>query len=336
MKYLEKISLKNYSTMRLGGNARYLCEVHSEDDLLQALDFAQKKSLMIKVIGEGSNIIWSEHGYDGLVIVNKILKFDINGTEVTIGAGVEWDSAVAQTVDEGLSGIELLSLIPGTTGATPVQNVGAYGREISDVLVSLRAFDAKIGDFVEISNAECAFGYRSSRFNQADAGRFIITSITLGLSEKNPSPPFYESLQRFFDVNKVPEYTPKVVRDAVVAVRTAKLPDPDVIANNGSFFSNPVVDFEKFELLKIKFPEIVGWTAKDGIKISAAWIIEKAGLKDFHDPDTGMATWAAQPLVLINESAKTTDDLIKFRNKIIETIQEKFEITLKQEPELVN
>ena len=336
MKFLENISLKNHSTMRLGGNARFLCEIESEEDLLDALKFCQENSLNFKVIGEGSNLIWPDRGYDGLVIVNKIEHFEINGTEVTIGSGVEWDSAVKQTIDLGLSGIEFLSLIPGTCGATPVQNVGAYGKEIKDVLVSLRAYDTNISNFVELSNADCIFGYRSSRFNKADAGRYIITSITLELSKENPTPPFYESLQRYLEVHNVPIYTPQVVRDAVIAVRTAKLPDPDFVANNGSFFSNPIIDSSKFDILKIKYPEIVGWPMSDGVKLSSAWMIENAGFKDHHDKETGMATWSKQPLVLINESAKATDDLIKFRNRIVEAVSEKFGVLLEQEPELVN
>lgn len=321
--------------MRLGGNARYLCEVYTEDELLKALDFAYKSTLKFKVIGEGSNLIWPEHGFEGLIIVNKIELFDINDADVTIGAGMDWDKAVEKTVGHGLSGIEFLSLIPGTSGATPVQNVGAYGKEIKDVLVSLRAYDTNISNFIELTNAECSFGYRSSRFNKQDSGRFIITSITLKLSKENPGPPFYESLQKFFDINNVSEYTPEVIRNAVIAVRTAKLPDPDHVANNGSFFSNPIVNSEKFENLKLKFPKIVGWPVDNGIKISSAWMIEHAGFKDYHDEHTGMATWATQSLVLINESANSTDDLIKFRDKIINAVNEKFEIKLEQEPELV-
>lgn len=336
MNFLENISLKKYSTMRLGGTARYLCEVHSEDDLLEALKFAQQNSLLFKAIGEGSNLIWSEKGFDGLVIVIQILGFNIDGAKVTIGAGEDWDSVVQQTVDRELSGIEFLSLIPGTTGATPVQNVGAYGQEIKDVLISLRAYDTSINAFIDLTNTECDFGYRTSRFNREDAGRFIITFISINLSQNRPSPPFYESLQRYFDTNSVSEYTPKIVREAVITVRTAKLPDPDYIANNGSFFSNPVIDSQKFDYLKLKFSEIIGWPVNGGVKISAAWMIDMAGFKDFHDEETGMATWAAQSLVLINESAKTTDDLIKFRDKITKAVMIKFEIMLDQEPELVN
>lgn len=332
----ENVSLKSYSTMRLGGNARYLCEVKSEQDLINVLDFAKLNSLKFKVIGEGSNLIWPDHGFDGLVIVNKVEHFEVNDSLVTIGAGEDWDRAVERTAEAGLSGIEFLSLIPGTSGATPVQNVGAYGREISDVLVKLKAYDVEFGSFVELSNLECQFGYRSSRFNKQDSGRYIIVSITLQLIKENPTPPFYESLQRYFEEKNIFDYTPKVVREAVIAVRTAKLPDPDYIANNGSFFSNPIVESEIFNSLKLKYAEIVGWAVKDGVKISSAWLIEKAGFKDFHDPDTGMATWAKQPLVLVNENAKTTDDLIKFRDKIISAVNEMFEIKLEQEPELVS
>jgi len=331
----ENVSLKNYSTMRLGGNARYLCEIHTENDLLQALEFATNNNLKFKVIGSGSNLIWPDNGFDGLVIVNKIENFKIDGTQVEIGAGEDWDSVVEKTVNNNLSGIEFLSLIPGSTGATPVQNVGAYGCEIKDVLVSLRAYDTEQNQIVEITNVECGFGYRSSRFNGVDSGRFIITSIKLQLSSDNPAPPFYDSLQKYFELNNISTYSPQAIREAVISVRTAKLPDPDYVANNGSFFSNPIIDSTDFENIKIVFPEIVGWPFEDGIKVSAAWLIENSGFKDFHDAETGLATWATQPLVIINEHANSTADLVKFRDKIIKAVYDKFRILLQQEPELV-
>ncbi len=322
--------------MRLGGNARFLCTITSDDELLEAIKFARGKQLRIKVIGSGSNLVWPDKGYDGLVIVNKIGGINISGETVMICAGVEWDKAVENTVDNGLSGIEFLSWIPGSSGATVVQNVGAYGKELSDVLVELQAYDLKTDQFVTIKNSECNFGYRKSRFNREDSNRFIITSITLKLSEKNASPPFYKSLQEYLDNNDIHEYTPVELRKAVIEVRKSKLPDPDHIANNGSFFANPIISNEEYTKLQSEHVEIPGWSFEGSIKISAAWLIDQAGFKDFHDPETGMATWAKQPLVLINERAKSTNDLEKFKKKIVDSVQEKFGLTLVQEPELVN
>ncbi len=341
MRILENVRLSKYSTMRLGGKARYLASISSKTELVEALDFAKQKELSTIMIGGGSNIIWRDEGYDGLVLVNTLSSFkvrDIDKTniELFIGAGEDWDEIVKKTVELGYSGIEQLSFIPGTVGATPVQNVGAYGCEIKDVLVSVEAFDSATDKYVVIPKNDCQFGYRTSRFKTSDKNRFFITGITLKLSKTNPKPPFYDSLQKYFEENNIKTYTPKSVREAVIAVRTSKLPDPDVVANNGSFFANPVIDRSKFATLEIKFPGIVCWEQKNNkVKLSAAWLIEQAGFKDYHDKATGMATWDKQPLVLINEHARSTQDVIDFRDKIIQTVRSKFGITLEQEPELI-
>ncbi len=337
MHILENVSLKLYSTMRLGGTTRYACEITSEDELLEALAFAHSNQLTYRVIGSGSNIVWSDEGYQGLLIINKIESFDVltDGLSVTIGAGTNWDAAVEKSVEIGLSGIEFLSLIPGTAGATPVQNVGAYGREIKDIFTSLRAYDTRKKDFVELHNEDCQFGYRTSRFKTHDAGRFIITSITLKLTGHPPEPPFYESLQKFLIEHGVVDFTSQSIRDAVLAIRRGRMPDPAKVANNGSFFANPIVSAIQFTELQSNFPTIVGWPVKDGVKLAAGWLVEHAGFSDYHDAETGMATWSAQNLVLINEHATTTAELLKFKQKIVSAVQEKFAVTLEQEPELL-
>lgn len=323
--------------MRLGGTARYACEITSEADLLEALTFVEVNKLPYRVIGSGSNIVWKDDGYAGLLIINKIESFEVlpDGMSVKIGAGTNWDAAVEKSVEIGLSGIEFLSLIPGTAGATPVQNVGAYGKEIKDVLTSLRAYDTHQKEFVELSCEDCQFHYRTSRFKTHDAGRFIITSITLLLTNRPPEPPFYESLQKFLIEHGVVDFTSQSIRDAVIAIRQSRMPDPTKVANNGSFFANPVVTARQFTQLQVAHPSIVGWPVNDGVKLAAGWLIEQAGFQDFHDTETGMATWATQNLVLVNEYAKTTADLLKFKQKIIAAVQEKFAVALEQEPELL-
>lgn len=323
--------------MQLGGMARYLTHINSEAELLEAVAWAEDKKLRLKVIGSGSNIVWSDDGFDGLVAVMAIKDFEFIGDgRVLVGAGHDWDDVVRRTVESGLSGIEDLSYIPGTAGATPVQNVGAYGQEISKVLVSLRAYDRNTKNFMEIENADCAFGFRTSRFKTTDKNRFIIVSITLQLSHKSPTPPFYESLQSYLDVHSIQKFTPQTIRDAVIAIRTDKLPDPHDYANDGSFFVNPIVESAQFKGLKIKFPDVKSWQLPDDrIKISAGWLIEQAGFHDYHDKETGIATWSKQALVLINENAKSTKDLLTFKQKIVDAIQSKFGITLEQEPELI-
>ncbi|HET8709343.1 MAG TPA: UDP-N-acetylmuramate dehydrogenase [Candidatus Saccharimonadales bacterium] len=342
MDFLPNVSLAEHSTMRLGGVAAYACDVHDRMELKEALAWAAERSLPVMMIGDGSNIVWRDEGFPGLVMVNKILRFEMFAEDdlnyyFNIGAGENWDSVVERTVQAGCNGIEALSLIPGTAGATPVQNVGAYGQEIADTLVTVEAYDTQIGDFINLPAMDCAFGYRTSRFKTTDRGRFFITGINLHLMKINPEPPFYGSVQQYFTERGITEVTPQVLRDAVVDIRSHKLPDPATVANNGSFFANPVISEGTLAQIVANYGDVPHWPAKDGsgIKIPAAWLIEHAGFKDFHDAATGMATWPTQPLVLVNEQATSTADLLAFKQHIESTVQEKFDITLQQEPELL-
>jgi len=341
MKIRENVSLRNYSTMRLGGAARYLADVKNHQDLQQAVNWAADNQLPIIMIGRGSNIIWRDEGFSGLVLVNKfkgreVLAEDNHSATLKIAAGENWDETVKWTVDKKLSGIEYMSLIPGTVGAAPVQNVGAYGGELAYTLLELEAFDAQFKTFVKLQNHECGFSYRSSRFKTTDRGRFFITSITLNLRKAPPAPPFYNSLQRYLDENGISKYSSKTIREAVIEIRRAKLPDPEKVSNNGSFFTNPIVEAAKFEELKRTYPEIKGWAVADGrVKIAAAWLVEQAGFKGVRDPETGMATWPKQALVLVNENARGASDLLAFRQKILDKVQQMFGIALEQEPEIL-
>lgn len=340
MKLQNNVPLSDHSAMRLGGNAAFFTESTSSEELIEAMKWAKQNSYPMVMIGCGTNIVWQDTGYQGLVIVNKIMGFELdeNVGDVTlkIGAGENWDSVVRRSVENGLSGIEALSAIPGTAGATPVQNVGAYGLEIADVLVELQAYDQETEQLLTLSNDECNFGYRTSRFNSDDKGRFFITSITLKLSKKNPQPPFYKSLQEYLEEHHITEFTPQTIRNAVIAIRSVKLPDTSTVATNGSFFANPIIDKGKFEQLQAQNPEIPNWPEAEKIKISAAWLMEQAGFpKGHHDTETGMSTWKYQALVLVNEHAKSTADLLKFKQKIVDAVKNKFDITLEQEPELI-
>ncbi len=191
------------------------------------------------------------------------------------------DRVVERTVVAGLTGIEALSLIPGTTGATPIQNVGAYGQEISQTLTTVQAFDSQAGDFVTLAGADCGFSYRNSRFKTGpDRRRFFITGITLHLVKGNPQPPFYGAVQAYFEANHITDYTPAALREAVIAIRNSKLPDPLVVHNTGSFFGNPIVSDEQFFDLHERFDTMPHWKAGEGrTKLSAAWLIEQAGFK---------------------------------------------------------
>lgn len=341
MDILQNVSLAGYSTMGLGGAAAYLTEVASRGEVAEALAWARERQLPVVMVGEGSNIIWSDAGYPGLVLVDKIRGYEVYEADetifyLTLGSGEPWDAVVERTVKAGFTGIEALSLIPGTAGATPVQNVGAYGQEISHTLVTIEAFDAQAGGFVTLAGSDCGFGYRTSRFKTTDHGRFFITSITLRLTKGQPLPPFYGPVQTYFDEHNISEPAPADLRQAVIAIRTSKLPDPAVVHNTGSFFANPIVDEAKFKGLRAQYSMVPHWLTKDNrVKLSAAWMIEQAGFKDYHDAKTGMATWPKQPLVLVNEHAKKTADLLAFKQKIIEAVQAKFDVVLEQEPEFI-
>jgi UDP-N-acetylmuramate dehydrogenase len=341
MKIKENVGLADYSTMRLGGIARFLAEASNTKDLQELYNWAQQNGAPIIMIGRGSNIIWRDEGFSGLVIVNKIMGREVvaedsHAATIKIWAGENWDKAVDWAVGKKLTGIEYMSLIPGTAGAAPVQNVGAYGGELSHTLLELEAFDSKFNAFVKLQNHECNFSYRSSRFKTTDRGRFYITSITLNLRKTNPVPPFYESLQRYLEERGISKYTPKTIREAVIDIRRSKLPDPEKVSNNGSFFTNPIVDIAQFSRLRDLYPDIKAWQIQDGrMKIAAGWLVEKAGFKGVRDEATGMATWPAQALVLVNERARSTGDLLAFRQKIIDRVHQIFGIALEQEPELL-
>lgn len=341
MKVDNNVSLSDHSTMGLGGRAAYLVEISSKDELVEAVAFSKSKNLKVLMIGSGSNIVWRDSGFDGLVIVNNVLGYseEKEGETsyiITAGAGEVWDSVVERTVNSDLSGIEALSLIPGKVGATPVQNVGAYGQEISDCLIHVEAYDNELNDFVKIPLAECGFGYRTSRFKTSDRGRFYITSITLRLSKTELNPPFYASLATYLEAHNITSYSPKDIREAVINIRNSKLPDPAKVKNTGSFFANPIVSVDQFEKLKEVNQALPSWPYGEGkVKLSAAWLIEQIGFKNYKDNDTGMATWPNHALVLVNENAKSTSDLLKFKQKIVDTVNDRFGIVLEQEPELL-
>lgn len=351
----EHVDLKQYSSMRVGGSATYFVEVTSEPELHEALTFARKKNIPCRIIGGGYNIIFTDDGFDGLLIKSAITGFEIvddtpTSTTLKIGAGELWDTIVAKTVDMELSGIEALSLIPSTVGAAPIQNIGAYGQELSSTLVELQVYDTAKQVSRTLTNSECAFTYRSSIFKNVTEQTLYITSITLRLSKKPTiTRPLYADLEAYFTEHNITEPTPANIRAAVIAVRSAKLPNPETIANTGSFFGNPIITQDAKAELIAKYPEFENWTSKlfnkksqsfwdmpDGkVKVSAGMLLEHAGFADYHDEQTGMATWKKQSLVLINEHAKTASDVFAFRDHIISTVQKHYGITLEQEPETI-
>ncbi|OYX40845.1 UDP-N-acetylenolpyruvoylglucosamine reductase, partial [Candidatus Saccharibacteria bacterium 32-49-12] len=297
---------------------------------------AKAKNLRLFVLGSGSNVIAHDEGFDGLVIRMRILGFEIIEDNATycvlkIGAGEDWDATVKKTVDMRLSGIEAMSAIPGTVGASPVQNVGAYGQEVADTLVSLEAYDTTTNEVVTLDNQACEFSYRHSIFRGRELGRYIILNVTLKLWKSLPKPPFYDSLQQYFDDKGINIFTHQIVRDAVIAIRAEKLPDPKVLANTGSFFKNAIIENWRLDDLRTKLPDLKSYDMGDGTtKIPTGWLIEKAGLKGqlLH----GMRVYDKNALVLVNESASGYVDLASARDEIIAAIRDNYQIIIEQEP----
>ncbi len=332
----EQYPLAKLTTMRLGGEARYVIEISNHDDLLAALDFAESRNLPWFVLGDGSNVI-AGGDYDGVIILNRIAGFekiseDDSSATYKIGAGEVWDQVVERLCALGLSGVEAMSAIPGRAGSTPVQNVGAYGQEIADTLVELEAYDTESSVFVTLGRDDCTFSYRNSIFKNPATRRHVITSITLRLNKSWMKPPFYASLESYLTQHTITDYSPNNIRVAVVSIRAEKLPPVDQIASAGSFFKNPIVDNEVANLLLANFPDAPHWSMPDNkVKLAAGWLIDQAGLKGF--TKYGMAIYPKNALVLTNMSAKSTDDLAKFKTEIIAAVQAKFNVTLEQEPE---
>lgn len=330
------IPLKNYTTMKLGGPARFMVEVRTTDELIATYRNATSKTLPVFILGGGSNVVAHDEGFSGLVIRIRIPGFDIisddiNTTVIKIGAGESWDETVKRTVDMHLTGIECMSAIPGTAGGAPVQNIGAYGQEIADTLQSLEAYDTQTDQIVTLQHADCGFSYRDSIFRNSQKGRYVILNITIKLSKNQPQPPFYEGLQKYFDDNHITIFTHQIVRDAVIAIRADKLPDPAKLPNTGSFFKNAIIEDWQLKDLQTISPTLPVYPMSDGkSKIPTGWLIEQAGLKGqlLH----GMRVHDKNCLVLINESATSYADLASARDEIIGTVRDKFRIQIEQEP----
>ena len=336
MDVMTNISLKQYTTMKLGGETRYMATADSASDVVSLYRNARKENLPIFVLGGGSNVITHDEVFEGIVLLNKIKGFEVisetdETTDVKIGAGEIWDEVVEKAIGLGLQGIEAMSGIPGTAGAAPVQNVGAYGQEIADTLISLEAYDSKTDTIVTISADECDFSYRNSIFRDKEKGRYCILNITLRLNKAEPKPPYYASLQRYIDENDIREVNLSVIRVAVLNIRSEKLPDPAELPSAGSFFKNALVEKWKLEELQKEYSDIPNYAMSDGrYKIPTGWLIDKAGLRGYHSH--GMRVYEKNALVLVNDSATGYDDLAAIREEIVQIIFDKFGIKIEQEP----
>ena len=308
----------------------------SASDVVSLYRNARKENLPIFVLGGGSNVITHDEVFEGIVLLNKIKGFEVisetdETTDVKIGAGEVWDEVVEKAIGLGLQGIEAMSGIPGTAGAAPVQNVGAYGQEIADTLISLEAYDSKTDTIVTISADECDFSYRNSIFRDKEKGRYCILNITLRLNKAEPKPPYYASLQRYIDENDIREVNLSVIRVAVLNIRSEKLPDPAELPSAGSFFKNALVEKWKLEELQKEYSDIPNYAMSDGrYKIPTGWLIDKAGLRGYRSH--GMRVYEKNALVLVNDSATGYDDLAAIREEIVQIVFDKFGIKIEQEP----
>lgn len=330
------IPLKNYLTMKLGGNTRFMTDVSTVDELRQVITNVKAQNIPFFILGSGSNVIARDDEYPGLIIRVRIPGFEVLSEDYTtvtmkLGAGEIWDEVVARTVDMNLIGIEAMSDIPSYCGAAPVQNIGAYGQEIADTLISLEAYDTETNQLVTLSNDECKFTYRDSIFRGEARGRYVITSITLQLYKAAPEPPFYKALQDYFDEHQVTIYTPRAIREAVIAIRHEKLPNPAEKPNSGSFFKNAIIEQWQLDELLQDYPDAPHYEmGDDRHKIPSGWLIEQCGFKGqlLH----GMRVNPANALVLINESATGYLDLSLARNEITQSVRDRFHISIEQEP----
>jgi UDP-N-acetylmuramate dehydrogenase len=336
MKISEDKKFKDITTFHIGGKIKYYIEVEDEKGVFEAVHFAKKNSLPVFMVGEGSDLLADDKTYNGVVIkyLGDDLAFEEEGFKVlvTAGAGLKWDNLVKEAVERDLQGIECLSGIPGTVGGAPVQNVGAYGQEISDTFHNLKAYDIEKGKYKIFTKDECEFGYRDSVFkNNKFWQKYLIIQVSLMLSRNKKTKANYESLRGVVGENAELQE----IRNAILKIRSEKLENPKLVGNAGSFFKNPIVDTQKKEDLEKKFPGIKIYPYSDKFKTSAAWLIEKAGWKGKCYGDAAVSS--KHSLFLINKTGSApASDIYKLAEMIESDIFKKFGIKLEKEVQLIN
>ncbi|MFC4260422.1 UDP-N-acetylmuramate dehydrogenase [Marinobacter lacisalsi] len=331
---IENAPLKSLSTMATPAVARYLVAATNARDARDALAWASREGLPVQVVGGGSNLIFCDD-FPGLVL-HMALKgrhwasVDGDSATLVLAAGENWHQAVLYAAGAGYRGLENLALIPGTAGAAPVQNIGAYGVELSDTFVGLTAWDRHAAETVELSAEACRFGYRDSLFKH-EADRYLILELRLALSRSRPYVLGYGELAQWFDGSE--PSSPMAVAEAVMAVRRRKLPDPSQLPNTGSFFKNPVVSLEQWQALQDQWPEMVAYPTEDGVKLAAGWLIDQCGWKGYRNRTVGVHHH--QALVLVNHSSGTGADVLALARRIRDDVWERYGVTLEMEPGVV-
>ncbi len=337
MTIVQNKSLLAYNTFRIDVKADYFAEVTSEEDLLDLYANPLFKTEKILILGGGSNMLFTSD-FRGMVvhIALKGIRYETLGDQVLVHAlgGESWDGLVQYCIGKGFGGIENLSLIPGTAGASPVQNIGAYGVELGDILHKLRAFNTHNGEFREFSKGECRFSYRSSIFKEEVKNQFIITGISLNLSLKPVLHTHYGAIRAQLEQQKIMHPGINDIGRIVSALRISKLPDPSIIGNAGSFFKNPLIDEAEFRRLSALYPDLVFYaSAESKFKLAAGWLIEQCGWKGKVIGHTG--TWKDQALVLVNHGGASGKEILDLSALIIASVQEKFGIRIQPEVNII-
>lgn len=334
----KNIQLKDFTTFRIGGPARFFCLVTNEDELIEAISFSMKNKIPFFILGGGSNILVSDEGFQGLVIKMEMkgITYSENGDIVSIKAfaGENWDKFVEETVSRGLYGLENLSLIPGTVGATPVQNIGAYGSEVKDTIESVHVLDVLKDEYKDLSNSECKFSYRNSLFKE-DPRRYVVLSVTFNLNKKGKLNMGYKDVQEHFTFKKIKEPTLKQMREAIIEIRRRKLPDVKDYGTAGSFFKNVIVSTTKAQELISKYPEMIVHPVNDKkVKIPIAWVLDNlCGFRGVKKGNVG--TYKNQALVIINTGNATAAEIIALAQKMVDGVYEKTGIEIEPEVEYV-
>lgn len=324
-------NLKEYNTFGISVNAEMFAVFSSIEELKQILSLRNNKKLL--VLGGGSNLLLTKD-FDGLVIKNEIKRFEVieeTASEVIVesGAGENWHEFVLNCIDKGFGGIENLSLIPGSVGASPMQNIGAYGVEIKDVFESLSAYHIASGEIHYFDKTKCEFGYRESIFKNKVKGEYIILTVTFRLTKNPTINSSYGAINEQLKVMGIQEPTIKELSSAVIAIRQSKLPDPKIIGNAGSFFKNPTVEIALLEQIQKNYPDIPNYPAVNGKKLAAGWLIEKAGWKGRTFDNYGVHK--LQALVLVNYGNCTGQEIFDLSSQIIQDVFEKFGVLLERE-----
>ena len=326
-------SLKALNSFAIEASGKDFIRFTSEAEIQTWLADHKQDADEFFVIGGGSNLLLIGH------VPFVLLQADIQGVEyqqnddevfVTAGAGVNWHQLVMDTLDKGYFGLENLSLIPGNVGAAPIQNIGAYGVELKDLFVELTAIELATGDKVTFSHQECDFAYRYSIFKGSLKGQYIISSVTLRLSKTPNLKLDYGPIRKELSHIEESQITPKDVSDAVIKIRSSKLPNPNELGNAGSFFKNPIISAAAYEQLKQQFPEVVAFAIEDGrYKVAAGWMIDQAGLKGYRLGDAGVHK--DQALVLVNYGDASGQDILNLARFVAKTVYEKFNVTIEPE-----